>query len=496
MNAPISNFKSDYDKFFINGQWISSTGGQDSVINPANEEVIGHVPLGTVEDADKAIAAAKKAFDEGPWPFEDRNVRADRIEKLIDMCDQRREEIIALHILENGFPRWAAEFLFALCRTQMVKFTEVARRDPTKPLTVTTTPQPDGTKKLGGAILTRDPIGVVTAITPYNAGYLLGLMKCVPAILAGDTVVLKPSPWTPLQTMLICDMMEQLDLPPGVFNAVNGGIDVGEKLGTDKRIDMVSFTGSDKIGEIVMAQAAPTLKKVHLELGGKSALVIREDADMGIAIQNAIGGCLTMGGQGCSLTTRMLVNNKIRPAFVEALKGAVSQLKVGDPTEEDTFMGPLIRPAAVERSERFCSKALEEGAELVSGGKRPENMSKGFYFEPTIFDNVKNDSYLGQNEVFGPIGAIIGFDTDEEAVKLTNSTDFGLGGGIISADAGTAMEMAMKMRTGQISINGGSGGAHPDTPFGGYKRSGLGREWGEEGYYEFTEMKAITFPAG
>ncbi|MGE0385964.1 MAG: aldehyde dehydrogenase family protein [Gammaproteobacteria bacterium] len=496
MSTPAPGFRSEYDKFYINGQWIASTGGLDAVINPANESVIGHVPAGTVQDCERALAAARGAFDDGPWPNEHRNVRADRIGKLIELCDRRREEILALHVVENGFPRWAAEFLYALARTQMVKFSEVARRDPTRPLPIITTPQADGTKKLGGAILTRDPIGVVSAITPYNAGFLLGMMKTVPALLAGDTVVLKPSPWTPLQTMLICELMAELDLPPGVFNAVNGGPDVGAKMGSDPRVDMISFTGSDKIGEIVMAQAAPTLKKVHLELGGKSALILRHDADLALAVQQAIGGCLTMGGQGCSLTTRILVSNRIRPDFVAALKAGIAQLKVGDPAEPDTFMGPLIRPAAVERSEMFCRRALEEGAALVTGGKRPEHLKKGFYFAPTIFDNVRHDSHLGQNEVFGPIGAVMGFDTDAEAVKIANGTDFGLGGAIISRDAGTAMEMALKIRTGQIAINGGAGGLHPDTPFGGYKRSGLGREWGEEGYYEFTEMKAITFPAG
>jgi acyl-CoA reductase-like NAD-dependent aldehyde dehydrogenase len=247
---------------------------------------------------------------------------------------------------------------------------------------------------------------------------------------------------------------------------------------------------------MVMAQASPTLKKVQLELGGKSPIIIRHDADLALAVEVALFGSMFQAGQGCSLTTRILVDNRIRPAFVEALGGAARQIKVGDPYDPQTFMGPLIRESARTRTEDFCRRALDEGARLVTGGSRPEHLDKGFYFDVTIFDDVRNDSHLGQREVFGPIAAVIGFDDDDEAIRLANASDYGLGGGIISADKATAYEMALRMRTGQVAINGGPGGFHADMPFGGYKRSGLGREWGEEGFNEFTEIKAIGFPAG
>lgn len=496
MNAALDRPRVRYDQLFIDGRFVAPSGGIEDVISPATEEAIGHAPFGTVADAEMALAAARRAFDHGPWPGADRNLRADKMQALFDRILERQEEALWLMMMEMGFTRLQAEFQFGLAVTQIRRTIEVARRDPTRSLPILVTPRPDGTNSLGGAITTRDPIGVVVAITPYNSGFLLGLIKAVPAMAAGNAAIVKPSPFTPLQTMLVAEMVAELDLPPGVFNVVTGGADVGELLGSDPRVDMVSFTGSDRVGSQIMVQAAPTLKKCHLELGGKSALIVRHDADMKIAVEAGLFGFVFQAGQGCSMTTRMLVDNRIRADFVAALTSAVEACKVGDPFEADTFMGPLIREAARTRTEGFCQRALEEGARLVTGGKRPEGLSKGFFFEPTIFDDVANDSYLGQNEVFGPIAAIVGFDTDEKAIRLANETDYGLGGGIISKDAGTALIMARKIRTGMVAINNGPGGFHPDTPFGGYKKSGLGREWGEEGYYEYTELKSITFPAG
>ena len=497
MNAPMTSLRVDYDKLFIDGGWVAPGAGQEAVINPATEEAVGSAPLGTVGDAERAIAAARRAFDEGVWSDEDRNVRADRMQKLFELVLARKDEAAGLMQLEMGFTRLNCEMQLGLLLTQIERTIEVARKDPIKPLAMIISDRlGGGGRAFGGGVVTRDPVGVVSAITPYNSGFLLGLVKALPAMAAGNTVVLKPSPFTPLQTMLIAEMVAELDLPPGVFNIVTGGTDVGQMMSADPRIDMVTFTGSDAVGAAVMAQASPTLKKVQLELGGKSPIVIRHDADLELGVAVALFGSMFQAGQGCSLTTRILVDNRIRPAFVEALGAAARQIKVGDPYDPTTFMGPLIREAAITRTQSFCKRALDDGARLVIGGDRPAGLDKGYYFEVTIFDDVRNDSHLGQREVFGPIAAVIGFDDDAEAVRLANQSDYGLGGGIISADKATAFEMALKMRTGQIQINGGPGGFHPDMPFGGYKRSGLGREWGEEGYNEFTEIKAIGFPAG
>jgi acyl-CoA reductase-like NAD-dependent aldehyde dehydrogenase len=488
--------RTDYAELFIAGRMVTPAGGTELIISPVTEEPIGSAPVGGEREAEAALAAARRAFDDGPWPQLERSVRADKMQALLDKVRARREQALLLMMLEMGYTRMQAEFQFRLAETQVAKAIEVARKDPTRTLPILITPRPDGTNAFGGALVTRDPIGVVLAITPYNAGFLLTLLKAVPAMAAGNSVIVKPSPLTPLQTLMIAELVAELDLPPGVFNVVTGGIAVGQLLGSDPRVDMVSFTGSDKVGSQIMVQAAPTLKKCHLELGGKSPLVVRHDADMALAVGAGIFGFVHQAGQGCSMTTRMLVDNRIRPDFVAALAEAVRGLKVGDPFAEDTFMGPLIRETARQRTAGFCTRALEEGATLVLGGKRPEGLDKGFFFEPTIFDDVANESHLGQNEVFGPIAAIIGYDTDEEAIRLANQSEYGLGGAIVSRDAGTAMKMALKIRTGQISINGGPGGFHPDTPFGGYKKSGLGREWGEEGFNEYTEIKAISYPAG
>lgn len=496
MNKPADMLRTTYDSLFIDGDWHPASGGTEEVINPASEAVIGHAPVGSLADVERALAAARRAFDEGPWPTLDRNARADLMQRLFDALEHRRSAALKLMQLEMGYTALQCEFQMRLAVTQIVKSIACARKDPAHSLPILLTPAGDGTEALGGAIRTRDPIGVVAAITPYNAGLLLGLIKAVPAMAAGNCVVLKPSPCTPLQTMFITELVAGLDLPRGVFNIVTGGADIGQQLSVDPRVDMISFTGSDAVGATIMAQAAPTLKKVHLELGGKSPLIIRHDADLEKAVMAGIFGFVHQAGQGCSMTTRMLVDNRVRPAYVEALAAAVARLKVGDPAEADTVMGPLIRETARQRAESFCARALDEGARLVLGGKRVAGFDKGFFFEPTIFDDVDNRSHLGQREVFGPVAAIIGFDTDAEAIRLANDTDYGLGGAIISRDTGTAMRMAMRVRTGMININGGPGGFHPDMPFGGYKRSGIGREWGEEGYNEYTEIKSIGFPAG
>jgi aldehyde dehydrogenase (NAD+) len=496
MDSDAHHFRADYKSLYIAGGYTPSSGGVEKVISPITGEIIGTAPVGNTEDAKVALDAAHKSFESGVWANESRQVRSARMRRLYDLVLARKDDILRTMMCEMGFTRTECAAQLHLATDQLENAVEFSGRDPLKTLPVISTPQPDGRIKLGGAVIARDPIGLVVAITPYNAGFLLGLIKAAPALAAGNSVVLKPAPITPLQTLLLTDMIAQLDLPAGTFNMVTGGADVGQTLCSDRRVNMITFTGSDKVGGQIMMQAAPNITKCHLELGGKSALILRHDANLGIAVPTALFSNFAQAGQGCACTTRVLVDNRIRAEFVAALRGAAPHWRVGDPFQEGILMGPLIRDAARQRAESFVSRALREGATLIHGGKRPQGLEKGFFFEPTIFDNVSNDSYLGQNEVFGPIMSIIGFDSDEEAVRLANSTDYGLGGAILSADAGKAMEMALKVRTGMMMINNGAGRLHPNTPFGGYKRSGLGREWGEEGYNEFTQIKSISFPVG
>jgi aldehyde dehydrogenase (NAD+) len=349
---------------------------------------------------------------------------------------------------------------------------------------------------LGVGVVSREPAGVVAAITPYNFPFFLNISKLVPALVVGCTVVLKPSPYTPFQALILGEIAEEVGLPKGVFSVVTGGAEVGEALTTDRRVDLVSFTGSDAVGARIQAQSAPTLKRVLLELGGKSALIVRADADIRQAAMMGISVFTVHSGQGCSLLTRQLVHNSIRKQYVEAVREIIAGLKIGDPNDPTVAIGPLIREVARERTERYVALGREQGAKLIIGGARPEGLDKGFFFQPTVFDDVDNKSRLAQEEVFGPISAVIGFDSDEEAIEIANDSEFGLSGGIFSADVGRAYEMALQLRTGGVLINGGTGGTSVHAPMGGIKRSGYGREFGLEGLNEYTYMKHIAFKGG
>ncbi|MET0379535.1 MAG: aldehyde dehydrogenase family protein [Spongiibacteraceae bacterium] len=482
---------------FIGGEWIAPSGGREEVINPATEELIGMAPVGNRNDVDQAIASAREAFDKGPWPRTPIQERVAILGKMLDWLDSNRARIIDLIVQEAGATRMLAEFLqygipMKHARTLLADALHI--KPKFAPLEIT--PDFTGSKVLGTAVTVHDPIGVVACITPYNFPYFLNIGKLYHALTMGNTAVLKPSPFTPFEALIIGEAAQAVGLPRGVLNIVTGDVQTGELLTTDPRVDMVSFTGSDKVGSLIMAQGAATLKKMHLELGGKSALIIRADANLDKAAMDALGGFTVHSGQGCALTTRMLVHNSIRKEFVERVGMMAKHMKIGNPADPSVQMGPLIRDAARKRSEMYTEIALAGGGTLVCGGKRPADLKAGYFFEPTLFDNVTNDMRIAREEVFGPIGVVIGFDSDEEAIKITNDSDFGLGGGIYSANAGLAYEMATQIRTGTIAINGGGGTMLSSTPFGGIKRSGIGREYGPEALLEFTQPKSISFHAG
>lgn len=483
---------------YIGGEWVAPSSGQrEAVINPATEEVIGMAPVGDRTDVEQAIACAREAFDKGPWPRMSMQERVAILGKMLGWLESNRGRIVDLIIREAGATAMLAEFMqYGVPMKHAATMLKDALLIQPKYAPAEVTPNFTGQKVLGTAITVHDPIGVVACITPYNFPYFLNIGKLYHALTMGNTAILKPSPFTPFEALIIGEAAQAVGLPKGVLNIVTGDVKTGELLTTDKRVDMVSFTGSDKVGSLIMAQGAPTLKKMHLELGGKSALIIRGDADLDKASMDAIAGFTIHAGQGCALTTRILVHNSIRKAFVERLGMMVGHMKVGNPADPTVQMGPLIRDAARKRSEMYTEIAMGEGATLVCGGKRPVGLDRGFYFEPTLFDNVTNNMRIAQEEVFGPIGAVIGFDSDDEAVQIANDSDFGLGGGIYSADAGTAYEMALQIRTGTLAINGGAGTMLSSTPFGGVKRSGIGREYGIDALLEFTQAKSISFHAG
>jgi aldehyde dehydrogenase (NAD+) len=474
-----------------------AAGGCEDIINPATEEPIGVAPVGGLDDVQAAIQAARSAFDRGPWPHLRTRDRAAMLEKVFGALMANGERICDLIVAEAGAVKSNARARqFDIPMKHFRYYLDGVGHDDVRALTPELTPGPGGTTTVGTAFVVREPVGVVAAITPYNYPYFLNLAKVVPALLTGNTVVLKPSPYTPFEAIVLAVAAHEAGLPEGVFNLITGGSAVGEWLTRDKRVDLITFTGSDAVGSAIAAQSAPTLKRLVLELGGKSALIVRADANMKMALAQALRGFTSHAGQGCAMNTRVLVHNSIRRSFVGQLAAAAQSVKVGNPADPGTEMGPLIRSAARDRVEGYVAEGLRGGATLRAGGRRPAHLPRGFYYEATLFEDEDPGSVIAQEEIFGPVGVVIGYDSDDEAVELANRSLFGLRGGIISADVGRAYEMALRIRSGGIALNGGAGTQLSSGPFGGVKRSGYGRELGEEGLNEFTQLKLIEIQAG
>ena len=478
---------------YVAGNWIK-VAKVEPVINPANEEVLFEAPVSGVEVADAAIAAARDAFDNGPWPRMSQHERNAFLARFIDAIEARRSEVIDLIIAESGATRQGTEhFSYTTAIQHSRSFLEFALRPAITPLPVETVPNAFGTTTLAAASMVREPIGVVSAITPFNAPLLLNLAKLIPALAVGCTIILKPSPFTPMEALILGEFADEAGLPKGVFSVVTGDVEIGTMLTSDPRIDLVSFTGSDKVGALIQSQAAPHIKRVLLELGGKSAMIVREDADLDAAAQAGLFSIVFQCGQGCGLHTRHLVHKSLRQAYVEKVRALLPTIQIGDPNDLQTTMGPLINAQAIQRTEEYVELGLQQGGRLIMGGNRPPQFKSGFFFEPTLFDNVDNNFRIAREEIFGPIGVVIEFEDDDDAIAIANDSEYGLSGGIFSKDVGRAYEMALRLRTGNVILNGGSGHVSSHHPFGGYKRSGIGREYGVEGLNEFTEIKTITF---
>ena len=487
-----------YEGLYIDGKWApAASEGYESVVNPATEESIGTAPVGTEDDCARAIDAARRAFDDGPWPRMAAADRARHLEAFGAALESRRAELTDLVIAETGAPRGLAVGLHIdTSLAHLAFFTESARWPRETPLPLDLTPRPGGGGLLGAQVLVREPYGVVAANTPFNFPLFINLAKIGPALAMGNTVILKPSPYTPLEALVLADAAEAAGFPPGVFNVITGGGEVGVRLTTDPAVDMISFTGSDAVGAAISAQAAPTLKKVLLELGGKSALIVRADADLDAAAAFAVGQYTLQAGQGCSLCTRHLVHESVRDAFVERVVAGSQALSIGDPADPSVTMGPLIRASQRTRVEGYVAGALADGGEVATGGQRPPGLDRGYFYEPTVVVGLDNSARICQEEVFGPVAVVLTFSSDDEAVHIANDSPYGLSGAIYSRDSGTAYEMALRLRTGQVAINGGSGRMNSWAPFGGYKRSGIGREYGVEGVQAYTQSKSVLFNAG
>lgn len=470
------------DNFYINGAWVPSGGTTTmEVVDSATEEVIATVPAGTAADVDAAVAAATAAF--ATWSSTPVDIRAKYLRDIGANLAVRFDEIADTISAEVGSPKSFAQMVQAgLSLGEWESFASLVENY-------------EWEEQVGNSLVVREPIGVVGAITPWNYPLYLIICKVVPALAAGCTVVLKPSEVTPLNAYLLTEVIHEVGLPAGVFNMVVGtGPEVGAAISSHPDIDMVSFTGSGRAGAEVQRAAAATVKRVGLELGGKSANIILDDADPAAIAMGAVFSCFINSGQTCSALTRVLVPESRKDEYVDAILAEAAQCRLVDPKadEPDLFhsFGPLSSKAHQERVRDYIRKGIDEGATLAMGGpEQPEDMEKGFYVKPTVFTDVTPDMTIAQEEIFGPVMSIITYRDEDEAVEIANGTIYGLAGGVQSADPERAKAVARRLRTGQIDINGAA--FNTAAPFGGYKQSGNTRERGRWGLEEFLETKSI-----
>jgi aldehyde dehydrogenase (NAD+) len=466
------------DKLYIGGEWVDpAADGSIEVVNPATEQVIGRVPEGTDQDADRAVRAARAAFDE--WAARSPDERAAFCAAIGAQLSERQDELGALIATELGMPvglsRAIQVGLGARTFSSMPKMVEqVAWRE-----------------EIENSLVIREPAGVVAAITPWNYPLNQIANKVAAGLAAGCTVALKPSEVVPLNAFVLAEICELVGLPPGVFNLVSGyGPVVGEAIVVHPETDMVSFTGSTRAGRRVSELAAARVKRVAVELGGKSPLVILDDADLERAVADGVGNCFLNSGQTCSALTRMLVPRERLESAEKLAAAAAEGYRPGDPFAEGSMMGPLVSGVQRDRVRGYIEKGEQEGARLVTGGSEPpEGLERGYFVRPTVFSDVTAEMTIAQEEIFGPVLAIMPYDDEDDAVRIANDTAYGLSGGVWSGDTERAKRVAARIRTGQVAINGGA--YNPLAPFGGVKQSGHGREAGRYGLEEFLVAKSL-----
>ena len=466
------------DQLYIDGKWVQPIGtGSIDIINPATEEIIGKIPVGSKEDIDIAASAARIAFDS--WSKSSIETRIDILNALSDALKERGEDIAQTITAEVGTP-------IGYSRVAMVGTPRVVSRSYAKILE-----NFDWEEKVRNSIIRKEPIGVCAFITPWNFPLHQIIGKVAPAIAAGCTMILKPSKEAPLSAFILADILHEIGLPSGVFNLISGhGSEIGNYMSSHPEVDMVSFTGSTGAGISVSEAAATTVKRVTLELGGKSANVALEDADPTLVAKKAIGACHQNSGQTCSALTRLIIPESMSDEVYEIIAEKNNSYTVGDPLEESTRCGPMVSLRQQKSVSKYIESGINEGATLISGGLgMPEGISKGYYVRPTIFANVSPDMKIWKEEIFGPVLVITTYKSEEEALKLANESIYGLSGGVWSKDEERAIKFAKDMRTGQVSVNGGA--FNVSAPFGGYKLSGNGRELGAHGLNEFLEIKSI-----
>jgi aldehyde dehydrogenase (NAD+) len=468
-------------QLYIDGDWVDSTGdGQIAVENPATEQVISEVPRGTPEDVDAAVSAARRASP--AWAATPVMERARLLSALRDALAARQDDIARVITAEMGAPsKMAYAIQVGLPLQVLGSYVDLAG-------------SVEETQTVGNSVVVREPAGVVAAITPWNYPLHQSIAKIAPALLAGCTVMHKPSEIAPLTAYTVAAMAHSIGFPPGVYNLLSGtGAVVGEALARHPEVDMVSFTGSTRAGQRVGALASDTVKRVALELGGKSANVILDDADITAAVKVGVANCFLNSGQTCNAWTRMLAPASRYDEIVELAAATAAAYTVGDPTDPATRLGPLASAAQRDRVNGYLERGKQEGARLVAGGPGRDGLpDRGYYVRGTVFADVDPEATIAQEEIFGPVLSIIRYSDEDEAVRIANATQYGLAGAVWSADVDRAVAVARRLRTGQVDINGAR--FNPSAPFGGYKQSGNGRELGRHGLEEFQLIKSMQLP--
>ena len=478
------------DQLFIGGEWVKPEGtGVIEVISPHTEEVIGSVPDASPADIDKAVAAARRAFDDGPWPRMTPEERAEGLKRLSGALQSRAQDIADLISSQNGSPKsWSIMGQVFSATMVLDTYAGLASGYPWED-------RRDGA--LGAPVLVRRaPVGVAVGIIPWNVPLFISALKLGPAMAAGCPIVLKPAPETPLDAYLLAEAVIEADLPPGVVNIVAAGRETGEHILTHPGVDKVSFTGSTAVGRHIGAVCGGQLKRFTLELGGKSAAIVLDDANLDEATMgDLVMSGLMNNGQVCGAQSRILVSRKRYDEVTEALGAAVGALKVGDPLDDSVQVGPLVAERQRDRVEGFLEAGKSAGARAVVGGGRPADLDTGWYVEPTVFADVTNDMKIAREEIFGPVLSVIPYDDEAQAIAIANDSDYGLCGSVWTADAEHGAAVAAQVRTGVVAINS-SMILDFNAPFGGFKQSGMGRELGPEGIDPYTELQSIILPAG
>ncbi len=465
-------------QFYIDGQWTPPAAPRTlDVINPSTEEVVSRISLGSGADVDRAVTAARRAFES--FSHTPREERAALLEKVLEVYKRRADEVAQAISLEMGAPLWLSKAAQAAMGVAHLKTTLAVLKNF------------EFESVQGTTATLYEPVGVVGMITPWNWPINQIMCKVAPALAAGCTVILKPSEIAPLSGILLAEIMHEAGVPHGVFNLINGdGPGVGEAMSVHPGIDMMTFTGSTRAGIAVAKAAADTVKRVAQELGGKSANIVLDDADIEKAIKQGVQACFTNSGQSCNAPTRMFVPRAKHAQAMAVAKTVAERTQVADAMAEGMAMGPVVSQAQFSKIQGLIQQGIDEGATLVAGGTgRPDGMSKGYFVKPTVFADVTNDMTIAREEIFGPVLVMIPYDTEEDAIRMANDSPYGLSGYVQSGSLEHARKVAARLRTGMVHLNG----AGPDVgaPFGGYKQSGNGREWGEHGFREFLEVKAV-----